>query len=244
ESKLKALKVVDLKHILARAAVPVPSKSTKPDLIARVLASPAARAVYDAQFGAAKDTQPDPPRSKNDPAPADDLLAPPEDLDWSPDADPTQGAPPASAPSSSVKATPASPSPPLSKPASTAASVAPSAPEASPALPAEDDELARRKARAARFGIALVEPKPGPVPKGKTPKPADKTGGAAGAKAAKGPSALTDDPEKLAARAARFGIAPPSAADASKSIPTSGKKRAAPPVDAVDAEELERRKKR
>lgn len=45
----KALKVVDLKHILNRAGVSIPSKSNKNDLIARILASPAALDAYNAQ---------------------------------------------------------------------------------------------------------------------------------------------------------------------------------------------------
>lgn len=45
----KALKVVDLKEILNRAGVSIPSKSNKNDLIARILASPAALDVYHAQ---------------------------------------------------------------------------------------------------------------------------------------------------------------------------------------------------
>ena len=40
---LKALKVVDLKAILAEANVHVPAKSTKSDLISQILASKAAQ---------------------------------------------------------------------------------------------------------------------------------------------------------------------------------------------------------
>jgi SAP domain-containing ribonucleoprotein len=39
DSKLKALKVVDLKAILANANLSCPTKSTKPDIIARIIAS-------------------------------------------------------------------------------------------------------------------------------------------------------------------------------------------------------------
>lgn len=42
DSKLKALKVVDLKAILANANLPCPAKSTKPDIIARIIASSSA----------------------------------------------------------------------------------------------------------------------------------------------------------------------------------------------------------
>jgi hypothetical protein len=47
EAKLKALKVVDLKDILAKASVSAPAKANKQDLIARILASPAALGVYN-----------------------------------------------------------------------------------------------------------------------------------------------------------------------------------------------------
>jgi hypothetical protein len=49
EAKLKSLKVVDLKDILAKASVSVPAKANKQDLIARVLANPAALDVYNKQ---------------------------------------------------------------------------------------------------------------------------------------------------------------------------------------------------
>jgi SAP domain-containing ribonucleoprotein len=49
EAKLKALKVVDLKDILAKASVSAPAKANKQELIARILASPAALAVYNKQ---------------------------------------------------------------------------------------------------------------------------------------------------------------------------------------------------
>lgn len=57
------------------------------------------------------------------------------------------------------------------------------------------------------------------------------------------------DPEKLAARAARFGIVQPVASQtpppsAKTGAQTNGKKRSAPPVEAIDAEEQERRRKR
>jgi hypothetical protein len=62
EAKLKALKVVDLKDILAKANQQPPPKATKTDLIARILASKDATAVYNQKF-----------------PPKDDLLAPPEE---------------------------------------------------------------------------------------------------------------------------------------------------------------------
>jgi hypothetical protein len=44
----KALKVADLKEILKKAAVSAPPKATKADLIARILAEPAAIDAYNA----------------------------------------------------------------------------------------------------------------------------------------------------------------------------------------------------
>jgi SAP domain-containing ribonucleoprotein len=61
-NKLKALKVVDLKAILAKANVQVPAKSTKIDIISRILASKPAQDAYLSLY-----------------PPQDDLLAPPEE---------------------------------------------------------------------------------------------------------------------------------------------------------------------
>lgn len=70
DAKLKSLKVVDLKDILAKAAVSAPAKANKQELIARIVASPQAIAVYNKQY-------PSKP-------PTDDLLAPPEEYANSP----------------------------------------------------------------------------------------------------------------------------------------------------------------
>ncbi|KAJ6593756.1 hypothetical protein B0H19DRAFT_1205205 [Mycena capillaripes] len=191
EAKLKTLKVADLKDILAKAQQPPPPKATKPDLIARILASKEATDVYNAKF-----------------APKDDLLAPPEDLDWDVDQKPQTAAPAAKPPPAPGAANPA----PVSTPAATAPAT-----DAPSAATTEDIELEKRRQRAARFGVPLVEPRP-PTAK-KTAVPA-------------APAAATkkqpDVPEKLDARAARFG--------------TSQKRPA--PAEEVDAEEQERRRKR
>ncbi|KAJ6557176.1 hypothetical protein B0H10DRAFT_2240868 [Mycena sp. CBHHK59/15] len=203
EAKLKTLKVVDLRDILAKAHEQPPQKATKADLVARILASPAAAAVYNAKF-----------------APKDDLLAPPEDLDWDVDQPvaPVEQPIPASKPASKPVSTPASKpaANPASKPAvapAPAPAPTPAAPMAEPAPAASsadaDAELEKRRKRAERFGVPLLESRP-PQPK-KTP-------------VAKQP----DNPEKLNARAARSG---------------SAQKRAAP-VEEVDPEEQERRRKR
>jgi SAP domain-containing ribonucleoprotein len=46
DTKLKALKVVDLKDILSKASISVPAKANKNDLISKILASPAAVEQY------------------------------------------------------------------------------------------------------------------------------------------------------------------------------------------------------
>ncbi|OJT13410.1 hypothetical protein TRAPUB_10045 [Trametes pubescens] len=105
---------------------------------------------------------------------------------------------------------------------------------------AQDEEAERRKARAARFGIPIVEP-----PKAKPAPAQKKEKAAANGKAAKIAVATTpEDVEKLSARAARFGIQAPAADAAKTNGTTNGRKRAAPPPDPVDDEELARRKKR
>ncbi|KAJ7287700.1 hypothetical protein C8J57DRAFT_1284633 [Mycena rebaudengoi] len=201
EAKLKSLKVPELKDILLKAAEPPPAKAAKADLIARILASEKAVAAYNTKF-----------------APKDDLLAPPEDLDWDVDQPtvPETPAPP-------VQKPPA-PAPPVvaEKPAAAAPISTPAAPPpTASATAAEGDlEAEKRKKRAERFGIAVVEQQPPPQP----PQPKRKVATAAVTAALKQP----DNPEKLTERAARFG---------------TGKKRSAP-VEEVDAEELERRKKR
>ncbi|RPD63901.1 hypothetical protein L227DRAFT_650872 [Lentinus tigrinus ALCF2SS1-6] len=224
----KALKVVDLKDILSKANVAITGKANKQDLIAKILASPDAVDVYNQIHG---------------PAPAQTS----ENASAATESSPATSEPPpkASAPTSKAKAAPA--------PAASSKPPSQTAPEAAPApsspkkaeepstngdavKPPEDEEAAKRRARAERFGIPLVEPKPTPLPT-KKGKPA------ANGKNAK--ATRQDDPDKLAARAARFGTKPKSEPQA----PTgknNGRKRqrdAALEIPA-DAEELERRKKR
>lgn len=61
DAKLKALRVVDLRQILATANVSVPAKATKNDIIAKIQASKNALDAYAQLY------------------PPDDLLAPPEE---------------------------------------------------------------------------------------------------------------------------------------------------------------------
>ncbi|KAK7472858.1 hypothetical protein VKT23_000966 [Stygiomarasmius scandens] len=187
-AKLKALKVNDLKQILQKAAVSVPAKSNKADLIARIVASPAALDVYNAQH---------PSESPND-----DLLAPPEEVDWSAE----------DVSSTQVKETPKPAEPPVPAPAP----VPQQHPEATnPSVAPEDPELEKRRKRAERFGIPLVE--------SKQPSQRNKPNTKA---------AVNEDPEKLKARADRFGV---NNTDANK------RKRV---EEVVDPEEQEKRRKR
>ena len=261
----KALKVVDLKDILAKASVAVTGKANKPDLIAKILASPDAVAVYNQLHGGgaaelSQGASPAPPAATAKSAPVRRPLlllfsrstfasrraratatqtvrlppCPPSPCTLSRAHRPVK-----STSSSPAKAAPA-PSPP--KPASQAApkavsltplfnthncrnsrtrhaqpdaSAAVAKPTEAPPAPAEneeaaakDDEAEKRKARAARFGIPVVE------------NPADA------------------EAERRKARAERFGIAvvepkaAPTAGPKGKRGPVKGKGKGAQPAAA------------
>ncbi|KIJ18835.1 hypothetical protein PAXINDRAFT_96959 [Paxillus involutus ATCC 200175] len=235
DAKLKSLKVTDLKDILTKASAPAPAKTNKQDLIHRILANPTAVQVYNHLYPSPepKNTAPINPSSN------DDLLAPPEDLDLDEFNDPPVSSPKCSSPKQSPSqpqvTTPVgnlSPSlyhtdslyttaPPPKSPPKTVVLIAPTADEQARV----DEELEKRKARAARFGIPLVEPKKPHQPQPKKSSPANKS------------APLAEEPERLKARNAKFG-----GGDASNQPPKKGTKRVAP-VEA-DPEELERRRKR
>ncbi|KIM78964.1 hypothetical protein PILCRDRAFT_581165 [Piloderma croceum F 1598] len=226
EAKLKSLKVIDLKDILAKASVSVPAKANKQDLIARVLASPAALDVYNKQQNPTSAA----PVSA---AATDDLLAPPEDFDWEGDetgpTDVPSSKQPAPAPARAAKPpskAAAKPAPSARKPAPVPAVTPPTEPVADTSA-IVDEELEKRKKRAARFGVPLVE-----TPKSR-PSPAKQ--GSNTPRTATTRTIVSDESDKLQARAARFGIIKPAES-------RIGKKRSVEEV--VDAEELERRKKR
>ncbi|KAI0779833.1 hypothetical protein C8Q74DRAFT_718528 [Fomes fomentarius] len=246
----KALKVVDLKDILAKAGVAI-GKANKPDLIAKILASSEAVAVYNKNYGgpsadsvqsasaastgvqeqlAAVCSFPSPlfvcstvPSRRVQPQPP--KASAPTSTSQSPKAT-TASAP------SSKSVSRAAPEPDIATASPTSSSQPSAAADESKKTP-EDEEAERRKARAARFGIPLVEPKAAPAQKN-------------GKAAANGKVAKTgvpaEDLGKLAARAARFGVQAPSA-QATATTKTNGKKRPIPP-EPVDEEELARRKKR
>lgn len=142
-NKLKALKVVDLKAIAAKAKLQVPAKATKSDIIAKILASQAALDAYSLLYPS--------------PLAQDDLLAPPEEyfkrsliatslsftpffysVDWS--EDPVVAPTPAVKEPKQLVADPEPPTPP-------------------PAVTDIDPELEKRQKRAERFGIPFIEPK-------------------------------------------------------------------------------------
>ncbi|KAH9485310.1 Protein phosphatase 2C-like protein C10F6.17c [Psilocybe cubensis] len=207
DAKLKALKVVDLRNILATARVQVPAKATKNDLIAKILASNAALDTYAALY------------------PPDDLLAPPEEVDWNEDQIDTPP-PQQQQQQQQQKVAPApAPAPEPAPQSAPTPAPAPVAPSDTTQSSAEDIELEKRKQRAARFGIPLVEPHQ------KKTRPAAKSAAVA----------ASIDPKVLEQRAARFGLntqAPDAKAN------SNGKKRSAPTTQDVDPEELERRRKR
>jgi len=211
--------------------VSAPAKANKQDLIARILASPAALGVYN------KLQNPTLIPVQQSTV-ADDLLAPPEDFDWegdetAPAVQPAAKMVHSNKPSTKEPAKPAKPTKPASKSAAKPASPAkkPAAIAAQTVEPLQDDtavvdeELEKRKKRAARFGVPLVESRKLAPPK---------SGSNTLRKASATPTAPLDNPENLRARAARFGTAP--------TKPVAGRKR--PAEEVVDAEELEKRKKR
>lgn len=242
EAKLKALKVADLKEILVKASAPAPARVNKQDLINKILANPTAVKVYEELYLPSNPTSkpaPTSPPKQAPPASTDDLLAPPEDLDWSimdaGDVPPVTASPaknpvpphqppPTKPTQENNHATP--PQAPAVPASSTKASPLPSNNVKADNPVTVDDELEKRKARAARFGIPLVEPTQPLQHQVRKVSQTKQTG------------QLLDDPERLKKRAERFGVS-----NAPVQPAKSGSKRAAP-AEEVDAEELERRRKR
>ncbi|KAL1942637.1 hypothetical protein VTO73DRAFT_4877 [Trametes versicolor] len=239
ESKLKSLKVVDLKDLLNKAGTPIPSKANKQDLINKILATPAAVDVYNQQHGGAPAQTTSKPASKAQEKPQ--AQPQPAETTSTPTSPPKPSKPASAAPAASAKpASQAAPSEERARASEEPTLSSTSTADTAEIIAVQDEEAERRKARAARFGIPIVEsPKPQPAPAQKKEK------AAANGKAAKIAVATSpEDLEKLSARAARFGIQAP-VADATKTNGTAnGRKRAAPAPDPVDDEELLRRKKR
>ncbi|KAH9949612.1 hypothetical protein B0H21DRAFT_727646 [Amylocystis lapponica] len=257
ESKLKALKVVDLKDLLTKAAVPIPSKANKQDLIAKVLASPAALQVYHQQHPSPsarqnkKQTSPKhaSPKQSSSPTPEiDELLDSPEPSEYGSNNATVAKIPPSASatapiPTPAIDTKPVPVLPPVSDTSETISTATddPPPPPEQQSSGTVDEELEKRKARAARFSIPLVEPVPPKAPAKTRVTQPDK-------KAKISAQPVSDSPEKLNARANRFGLdlAPPTLATTpvNSKAESNGRKRAAPPIEAVDAEELERRRKR
>ncbi|KIY74230.1 hypothetical protein CYLTODRAFT_67 [Cylindrobasidium torrendii FP15055 ss-10] len=145
ESKLKALKVPELKAIITASEVSVTSKANKGDLIAAIIASQKAVSTYYALH---------------------DPEGQPESHAAEPEEAQTQEEPVVSAPPKEdvpAQATPAE----AKKPASSNANKADASAEASKTDVVVDVELEKRKARAARFQIPLVEKVPASTTGGK-----------------------------------------------------------------------------
>ncbi|KAF9071097.1 hypothetical protein BDP27DRAFT_1419383 [Rhodocollybia butyracea] len=217
EAKLKPLKVPDLKQILTKANLSVTAKATRAVLVSKIIASSAAIEAYNELY-------------PSEPAANDDLLAPPEDLDWTPDEVPsskveeTTKADVSKPTTSKAPISVPTPAPEVTEPPkdTTTATAAPSVGDSQLEI-----ELEKRKQRAARFGIPLVEPK------SKSPTAAKKTMG--------------ENTDKLGARAERFGLknAENDKASTTRSTsPGSKRKRTSAPVAEIDPEEAERRRKR
>ncbi|EUC58654.1 hypothetical protein RSOL_270790 [Rhizoctonia solani AG-3 Rhs1AP] len=168
EAKLKALKVADLKEILTKSSTPIPSKANKADLIAKILATPDALKLAGGDPAPATTEAPaEAPAKPVD----DDLLAPPDEFDWDgtnekPEAGMSAEAKPAaeSVPAPATEPTPATTTAPTEGDATKPAEGYTSTPAEGESKPAEgdaakpvDEELERRKARAARFGVPLIE---------------------------------------------------------------------------------------
>jgi len=195
-AKLKALKVAELKEILNKASVPYDAKTQKAGLIKKIQESPAALAIASGDAGAE--------------TAEDDLLAPPEEVDWDEDLSKSKRVE-APKPVSVAKSAPAPAAAPAvtSSPAVAAVKSAPSgAKDAAPVETADfkadlqpltvDEELERRKARAAKWGTEVKEPvvaKPAPTASAKPTKPTKIVPAVPAA----------DDVEKVKVRQARFG---------------------------------------
>jgi len=260
ESKLRNEKVVDLKKILTGAKITIPAKANKAELIQTILKSKDALAYYEnmkaegsgeaSAVGTPVPAAVTPVVNQTDAgdtttAPKDDLLAPPEEFDW------TTGQTTASSEPATSKTAQAKPASQTKSTYSTGKRVEPagvtssneSNPSTAPTAPLDPEEEAKKR-RAERFGITYIPPKPKEAAK---PKPAAIGNKKDASIAPKAPAAngkisgappSAEDVERLRTRADRFGIA-----TKSKATPADaalGQKRSAP----VDPEEQERMRKR
>ncbi|QRW21286.1 CAP-Gly domain protein [Rhizoctonia solani] len=180
----KLTQVAELKEILTKSSTPIPSKANKADLIAKILATPDALKLAGGGEAAAPAPAPAAaaaaePVAPAAPAPAAEAAA--NRFDWEgTGAKPDTGA--------SAEAKPAEPA------STTESTPAPTKEDASKSTKRKpNEELERRKARAARFGIPLVE---NPV--------STKGAGGAGGRGRKGKKGA-EEKEKPASGAAASG---------------------------------------
>jgi len=218
EAKLKQQKVPQLKEILQQSGVAFKERENKTELIAKILASAEATRIANGEAPSA-------------PVNDDDLLAPPEDFEWEA---PTTIPPTKIIAQDTGIVTPAEPerstkqltnqTPTTGKAIPVVSATQPTTKDTTekPATTAdapiinEDEEMEKRRLRAARFDIPIVEKKAEVQPKKKV-------------RNEKQPVTV-DDPEKLKARAEKYGVSKP-------------QKRARSPAP-VDAEEAEKRLRR
>jgi SAP domain-containing ribonucleoprotein len=213
ESKLKSLKVTELKALLQKAGASSSGK-TKADLIKAILASPVACSLVDSDG-----TSGNAAAVHTDNTADDDLLNPP--ADDQPASAATQQVPAQKPPTS---ATPSSPPKNTIAVTPTASGTGVAAPglastNAASARTQDEIELERRKKRAERFNIPLVET----APSKSTPKAPAATAGT------KKAASKTESDERLKKRAERFGL-------------TDSKSKSA--VSTLSPEEEEKKRKR
>ncbi|VDB87445.1 unnamed protein product [Peniophora sp. CBMAI 1063] len=247
ESKLKSLKVAELKELLAGVNIATPNRATKADLISKIVESQAAQDAYMTKYEP-NHASAAPAASVPEPAAVVDVEPEVTEAEPEPEPEPT----PATSTTSAPTTDPA--------PAAAAATPAIKAPDETTEAPEEDAEaaLAARKARAERFGIPFVEDPAAVLADAKNErhrggrggrkargggilsqpeKPAAKEGGKGReAKGKGGIEKVEVDGEKLKSRAERFGLKP--------GENKRDNKRKSPAVEEVDAEEAERRRKR
>ncbi|KAG9037034.1 hypothetical protein FS842_003384 [Serendipita sp. 407] len=147
EAKLKAMKVADLKAVLQQANVAFDSKLTKPALIKKIMETPEASSIVSTDGNGADDDLPDLPPNINWDEPKGASDATPVALNPVSTSAPAPAASSAAAGSSSATSSTA-------KPSTDSVFKA----EDLPTLTLED-EAARRKARAAKWGTTYIEPK-------------------------------------------------------------------------------------
>ncbi|PFH45518.1 hypothetical protein AMATHDRAFT_9069 [Amanita thiersii Skay4041] len=234
QSKLKSLKVVDLRNILSNASLNTPSRATKADLIARILDSSAALQAFYALYPSSSSQSPLESQSASTlpPDTFSSVREPIANSDITTLSDPDQ-ADTSGAPASPTTATPTendivahSDETEMDKHKRRAERFGTHI-TTTPDSQLADPELEKRKKRAERFGVPLID-------SFKTLSANTEHGRRPSAKQSLGStSRVTDDSEKLKARSERFGT---------NFNGSASRKRPAP--ESIDTEELEKRRRR